>query len=263
VRPFAFPPIRTLKVGGLIWRVTADAVDAVLLDTLRDPDRHFSSPDETWTHVGGVFVRRARVRRPWKLLKSAFRRSPAELAFRAGFRLLAAGIATPRPFAVTTVRIARLALRSILVTEWANHAASLDDWKGARLGVARATAVTIANLHELGFVHRDLSLRNLMIDAAGAVIVVDLDTLRGPVRLTDDDVLRDLSRFSRLARSGTRDSRGTRAAFLIEYCRRRRIADWRSWWKRTEELEAAETARLTRHAMREAPLSGVHMAVQG
>ena len=106
-------------------------------------------------------------------------------------------------------------------------------------------------LHDAGFDHPDLHLRNLLLDDAGALRVLDLDRVRRRVSLSRERRIAGLFRFDRYAAkhaaAGARISRTDRLRVLTAYAG----ADWPA---RVERRVLA--ARLRREIARHAALRG-------
>lgn len=98
------------------------------------------------------------------------------------------GFAAPRPLAAGVHRTGGLPRYQFLVTEFLAGHPTLQEWlcserSGRRLALLDALAVDLARLHALGFVHRDLFLRNLLVAPdAQAPRPIFLDAWRGGPR---------------------------------------------------------------------------------
>jgi tRNA A-37 threonylcarbamoyl transferase component Bud32 len=243
------------KTGGFCWLVRRAWLDDNLRELLGNPDRYLENltglppgdwPSTSVARVSTFFLKRYNRASPAKMFKSIFRIAPAHRAFCLAHHLEQVGIPTPRVLAVANKRIARVLLRSYLVTENIQYARTLEQCEGVRIRAALAAASLLARLHDEGFIHRDLNPRNLLFDQNRRLLFVDLDTMRYVHRVTEDRALHDLARFSRQALLCAKVSRTDRARFLKEYCRLRRTTNWRSCWNRIAELDRAEFARLAR-----------------
>ena len=146
-------------------------------------------------------------------------------------RLAAGGVRTPALLAGVRYR-AGPAHRADVATEQVAGSDLVEVFYGDRppAGAARAAALEalgrlIRRLHDLGWVHPDLQLRNLLVTAAGAKPVawlLDVDTCR-PMRGDQDaERARNLARFYRswAKWNGLRGARLTdadRASFSVAY----------------------------------------------
>jgi tRNA A-37 threonylcarbamoyl transferase component Bud32 len=247
--------LETLRLGSLIWRVRADALEPALRDLLADPDRHLPDPNgspagaRSTTEValvGGFFLKRFNAARPGKLLKELFRGTPAQRAFDLALEMERAGIATPRALAVAHRRWGRIPWPRYLLTERIAQPTPLDRWDRDSVRASRSVAQFVARLHDHGFFHGDLNLENLVVTPDAELSRVDLDTMRRVRRLTGAQAAWELARFWRRALAWPGASRSARAHLLKEYCARRGLPDWRAWWKRIEEINRARDARLAR-----------------
>jgi len=248
-----------LKAGRFRWLVHRSELDDTLRKLLENPDRHLPDlwnvplgerPSTSIAHVSGFFLKRFNRASPTKMLKSVFRIAPSLRAFRMAWHLEGLGIPTARALAVTNKRFARVLLRGYLVTEVLHEAKTLEQWGGNRIQAARSVSALVARLHGAGFVHRDLNSTNVLFNQFHEPCVVDLDTMRYIRQVPAHLALDDLARFSRKALLCPKISRADRARFLKEYCRLRRMPDWRSAWNRIEQLNRVEYARLARKSDR-------------
>lgn len=102
--------------------------------------------------------------------------------------LRANGFAAPRPLAAGVRRVGGLPRYQFLVTEHLADHPTLQEWLHVARGLPRielldALATDLARLHALGFVHRDLFLRNLLVDPGAAhPRPIFLDAWRGGPR---------------------------------------------------------------------------------
>lgn len=96
----------------------------------------------------------------------------------------------------------------------------------ARAAALEAVGGLIRRLHDLGYVHPDLQLRNLLVAGAGAPApaawLLDVDTCRPMRRDADTERARNLARFERSwakwnARRGTRLTAADRALLSAAY----------------------------------------------
>jgi len=248
-----------LKVGQFVWRIRSGSLDANLQELLDNPDIHLPNvtnllrvdrPSTSVARVSNFFLKRYNRTRPFKTLKSTIRIAPADRAFSMAGDLERAGILTPRALAVANKRLARVLLRSYLVTEDIGEARTLDQWQGHRRQAARQVAALVARLHDAGFIHRDLNPTNLLFNRRNQLLVVDLDTMRRLRLVPEHLAIRDVARFSRQSMLSQKISVSDRVCFLKEYCRVRGIAGWRPWWKQIGLLNRVEDERLARKSER-------------
>jgi len=121
---------------------------------------------------------RCRVFREWRLLAALRQR----------------GLPVPAPVAARVVRTG-LIYRGDLITVCVPAARPLADWLAAqRLAAAtwQAIGAIIARFHHAGVYHHDLNARNILLDAAGAITLIDFDKsrLRRPGRWCEHNVAR-------------------------------------------------------------------------
>jgi tRNA A-37 threonylcarbamoyl transferase component Bud32 len=130
----------------------------------------------------------------------------------------------------------------LLVAEVAD-AAKLARFVGAASGVPRSCVVDVANaiiaLHERGFLHGDLTINNVLLDAAGKPWFSDLERARqtgGPLswRRAVDDFHRFARHFVKFSPAGRRSA----LRLLKAYCA------GRGWSGREREFIAAMAKRL-------------------
>jgi len=111
-----------------------------------------------------------------------------------------------------------------------------------RRRVLKAAGRAVRTLHDAGFEHPDLHLKNLLLLADGSVLVLDLDRSRRVPSLTNEERLTGLFRFDRYAAKqaarGAPVSRVDRLRFLRAYA-----GD--DWPERAEVRALA--GRLARH----------------
>ena len=188
------------------------------------------------------FVKRYVYRGATTLLKTSIRRAPAQNAFERGLQLEAAKLPTPTPVAIGHRRTAGILFESVLVAQRISDVTELRAWRRNSLSMARSAAELVARLQSHGFLHRDLSLTNLVADAAGQIQIVDLDTMR-QAELTEQHRMKELERFLRTSLLQRPVSRAHRLQFLIHYCRLQDEQDWKRWWRSVDVLYSAESAR--------------------
>jgi hypothetical protein len=117
----------------------------------------------------------------------------------------------------------------------------------ARRGVLASAGRAMRRLHDAGFEHPDLHLKNLLVTASGEVLVLDLDAARRRDALTREQRLAGLFRFDRYAAkqaaAGKPVSRADRLRVLRAYA-----GD--EWPRRDEVRDLAR--RLASHIRRHA-----------
>ena len=223
-----------VKAGGYVWCVRRSALDDNFQKLLENPESHLLNagklpPGSRFsTNVASVsnfFLKRYSRARPSKLFKGIFRIAPAQRAFELACDLERVGILTPRVLAVAHKRVARVPLKSYLVTENLDGAMTLEQLEGDRMQAACDVALLVAQLHGEGFVHRDLNPTNIMFNRERRFLFVDLDTMRYIRAVPEHQALDDLARFSRKALLSAKISRSDRARFLKEYCHLRGFVD--------------------------------------
>lgn len=106
------------------------------------------------------------------------------------------GFLAPRPLLAGVFTRQGLPHFQFLVTEWLAEAPTLGEFLGSagasdRTTVLRALATDLARLHALGFVHRDLFARNLLVVESARIAFVD--AWRGGPRRGGRGPLHDLS----------------------------------------------------------------------
>jgi tRNA A-37 threonylcarbamoyl transferase component Bud32 len=151
-----------------------------------------------------VAFKRVRRKTLLKRLTQALGPNRTLRTFRAGHRLLAAGVATARPLAVIVPSRWDLAAPSWIVTEWLDGARDLAQFSPRTSGEASAAAAAVGKLlgrmHAAGWAHRDLKPQNLLVrfttgnDEAQA-FVIDLDGARFVRRVPERIRWKNLARM--------------------------------------------------------------------
>ena len=174
---------------------------------------------------GGVLLKRFRVRgrEPWLFL---FRRSRGAAEYLEAVELRRMGVETPEPLGFGERRergllreawsLTRLVPGAPTVGEALHQAAeSGDEATITRLaGLALRAA---AALHRLPILHRDLHANNLLLDARGQALVIDLHSVRRVGRLTRRMRVGNLARLVFSMRAAVDLRRA--GSLLAEYCR--------------------------------------------
>lgn len=134
----------------------------------------------------------------WKALAYRFRPGKARRSFEHARRLLALGLATPRPLLLVEVRRAGFLVDSCYACE---HLAGARQIREAVLDPAspgaaerlRACGAAVARMHAAGVLHRDLSAGNVLVGDDLACHLVDLNRMRFTTRpIPPGTGLRDL-----------------------------------------------------------------------
>lgn len=234
-----FRLFKTRTAGGMTWRVRPSLLTPGAETILQKPDEFLAtarvlkpSRSSAVSAGSGLVLKRDNYRKWSSRIGDAFRRSRAWRSFHKGCLLEVAGVATARPIAAAEVRAWGLVRRSYLLMEEISAASSLEVWQGDwALGIGRVARL-LARLHESGFSHRDLKGGNVIFDAHDQPHLIDLDGLRIHHRTADRTAAADLARLERSSGRWSRPlSRTARLRFLIAYCRCRKRADWRWWWR--------------------------------
>ena len=166
-------------------------------------------------------------------------------------RLLRAGIPTLRVVATRTQRAPGFGFHLELVTRRLEGVHDLAEWleslRAGEVGVAERRRVfeacgeLVGRLHAQGFLHADLHPRNVLMDAQGELLVIDLDRSRFTERLDDGERRDNLRRLLRAVLR--REERGRRflsradlRRFLRGYARGlgQAASDWRTDWRAIE-----------------------------
>ena len=233
-----------VRAGGTRWQVNRAFAEPAFLRRLAAPDLLLAPPAEPVradtrphaTHLvraafpefpsTPVIIKHFRYRNPWQSLKEAFRRSRAHRAFERALFLQQHSIPTATPIAAGRVGHA-LRCESFLLTEEVAGARRLrelrtspgNNLQGRRL--MRALARTMAMLHEAGLSHSDPSLSNFLVrnetSVSPELVVIDLDGLRAPRRLSARRVEKDLRLVFYRIQMTSRE----RLWFLAQYSRSR------------------------------------------
>ena len=144
--------------------------------------------------------------------------SKAGRAFRKGRELKLRGVNCPAMIGYAVDRRSGLA---VLITEWAETAQRVDYWiekYGADAGTARALGRFIGWMHDAGVTHKDLSLRNLLIQPVPGgygFLLLDYEDARFSVAVTRQKRLRNLHHLNERSVSAVPEN--IRREFLAAY----------------------------------------------
>ncbi|MFP4053414.1 MAG: lipopolysaccharide kinase InaA family protein [Phycisphaerae bacterium] len=223
----------------------------------------------------GVYIKRPRRKRAWKILPDCLRPARAIRAFRQGHQLLTRRIPTALPLAAIERRVGPLLLDNILITEEV-EGRSLHEFLSTHLSnrpgrpvqldshqkriLARDTlwqlGRLVQKLHDSNFAHRDLKATNILVHwrkgSVPELVLIDLDGLRSwrhvPIRRRWQGIMRlNVS----LLNCPTVNHAG-RLRMLLGYLRRPgsgRI-NFKPWWRMLEDWSAQKLRRQIRSRRR-------------
>jgi tRNA A-37 threonylcarbamoyl transferase component Bud32 len=103
------------------------------------------------------------------------------------------------------------------------HAVDARQWNGDERRAARVLGDLLGRLHDEGFTHRDLKETNILFDAAGTPHLIDLDGLKFPLYFDAEEVGANLRRLAEGLSAAGKLTRPNALAFLLVYCRKRRL----------------------------------------
>jgi tRNA A-37 threonylcarbamoyl transferase component Bud32 len=171
--------------------------------------------------------------------------------FRLGHKLLALGIATPRPVLAISPRWHNLLSPSFLATEWIEGGLPLDAFVRASMAgphahrraqlcdAARRLGQLIGTLHRNGFSHRDLKSANLLVRENGRQVEVFLIDLDGA---TVSHVRIETTRLKNLLRlhAATCRMSGVTATLRYQFLRSYlatlgNSANWKTVWRQLQK----------------------------
>jgi tRNA A-37 threonylcarbamoyl transferase component Bud32 len=247
-----------VKAGGVHWRVRSTAVAEALTALLQDPESVFARKEtlihDTWlvtvarvnmpaTLGGQALMRRSNYAKRHARWRDFFRTAGPLRAFDYALALERAGLPTPRVLAAGTVRRLNIPQRGYLLVEEIASAVTLaklaQQATAIPPGTARRVATVIAHLHEQGFMHGDLTINNVLLDAQGKPWFIDLERGRRVNRaLNWRQTIEDFHRFARHVGKFTRAGRRQAFRLLVEYCTAR------GWPGREREFAEALKRRL-------------------
>jgi tRNA A-37 threonylcarbamoyl transferase component Bud32 len=175
----------------------------------------------------GFVLKRFNLRRPGRLIKDLFRRSPAMAAFRKAYHLELLGIPTARPVAAAEHRVFRFLVRSYFLMEEIPGAVSLAErlksGSGADRRMIERLGELIGRLHREGLSHRDLKTNNILFDAQGEPYLIDLDGLAYFQSIPESRAAADLNRLARGVQQFGPLTHRQWFIFLRVYCRTRQL----------------------------------------
>lgn len=245
----------TAKLGGIRWEVRSAALREMIGDLLAQPEVTSTSDvvHQSWLvtltrvvageGVKSWLMRRSNYAKTVARQRDLFRAAASVRAFRNALALEAAGIPTPRVLAAGVRRELLVPQAGYLLAEEIPAAVSLAQLttQSAPIdrGVVKAVAAAIANLHQRGFIHGDLTINNVLLDGAAKPWFIDLERMRkvrGEVSWAQ--AVEDFHRFAR--HFGKFSPAGKRGALrlLQSYCRAR------GWAGREREFAEALGKRL-------------------
>ncbi|HEV7999932.1 MAG TPA: lipopolysaccharide kinase InaA family protein [Planctomycetaceae bacterium] len=179
------------------------------------------------------------------------RTSAALRNFRLGHKLLALGVATPRPVLAVSPRWHNLLSPSFLATEWIEGGLPLDafvrasmaetpDHRRAQLcDAARRLGQLIGTLHRHGFSHRDLKSANLLVRENGRqveVFLIDLDGATVSRLRIETTRLKNLSRLHAATCRMSGVTATLRCQFLRSYLATLgNSANWKTVWRELQK----------------------------
>jgi tRNA A-37 threonylcarbamoyl transferase component Bud32 len=182
--------------------------------------------------ANNLVLKRDNYRKPLSRIKDAFRGSRAWRSFQKACLLELAGVPTARAVAAAELRRWGLIRCSYLLMEEIAGAVPLDQYSGSRREALVRVADLLAKLHQTGFSHRDLKAGNIIFDHHHRPHLIDLDGLSFHGDTPDGVAAADLARLLGHCAGWPKPLSGTDCLrFLRRYCRRRKRADWRWWWR--------------------------------
>lgn len=229
-----------VRAGAVHWEVRSAEVEKAIAGMLIDPEQAVRDKQsvihESWlvtvarttlpTLDGSWLLRRSNYAKPSARRRDFFRPASAVRAFRNGLILEQLGVRTPRVLAGGVLREWRVPKVGYLLTQEVPNAVSLAQLaqrpEGASVSAVKAAAKAIARLHQLGFVHGDLTINNVLLDGSGRAWFIDLERMRR-VRgeLNWNQVTEDFHRFARHYGKFTRAGKLGALRLLRIYCRER------------------------------------------
>lgn len=230
---------------------------------------------------GSIYIKRYHYPR-WRqrlrgMLRGTFlRASRARSEFRALTAMRRLGIQAVRPIAFGERRILHFVRSCFLITEAVPDAMSLGTFiktfaehgitvqaRRAKLEILTSLARQIRHMHEMGFVHRDLFWRNVLIrplpDDRFEFYFLDASVGRR-IRIAQrrqDSIVHDIAAMGVLAPEFC--SKSDQLRFLLEYLATERLsAEDRAWLRRVQHRQdgfrVAELQRLERGAVFDPPI---------
>jgi len=181
----------------------------------------------TATAQDALLLRRNNYGRLATRLRDCLRTSAAERAYRASLLLEKAGIPAARVIAAGTRRVLRVPIAAYALMEPIAPSHTLREyWEKHRhlpLPVVRRLAELIADLHQRGFTHGDLTINNVLLDNSLKPWLIDLDRVKAGRRpVTQRETVEDLHRLARHLHTLGKRAEFTALRLLKLYCARRR-----------------------------------------
>lgn len=202
-----------------------------------------------------VICKRALARNLVRRLQSLIRPSRPMLTWCRAHALLHRQIPTATPLAVLERRRFGLLLDSVILTEYVENAHDLDTLltiqlrdlpprvqRRLKLRLINALVRVIHQLHEAGYVHRDMKAPNILVQwqpetaEEARVLLVDLDGIHHRPRSVASGAVREITRLNVSLDHCHRLSRADRLRFLLRFLNHPDFADWqwKDLWRKIE-----------------------------
>lgn len=225
-------------------------------------------------HCVEVFIKRARRKKPIRLVQDLFRRSRPVRAFRLGHLLLGRQINTALPLAAMERRRGRILTDSVLITEAVEGALELNRFLNRHLdgeqpqGPAHRGSLArkvlwrlgrlVRQLHQEGFYHRDLKATNLLVRWDGEathwpeIVLIDLDGLYAVRRVSSRQQLQGLMRLNVSLLECPKVNHAGRLRMLLGYLRAAKpeLTNFKPYWRMLQEWSARKIRRQIRSRQR-------------
>jgi tRNA A-37 threonylcarbamoyl transferase component Bud32 len=225
-------------------------------------------------HALEVFIKRARRKKPIRLVWDLFRHSRPVRAFRLGHLLLSRQINTALPLAAMERRRGRFLIDSLLITEAVDEALELNRFLNRHLGGEEAQGPAhqgslarkvlwrlgrlVRQLHQEGFYHRDLKATNLLVRWNGQpthwpeIVLIDLDGLHTARRVSRRQQLQGIMRLNVSLLECPIVNHAGRLRLLLGYLRAARPAlkNFKPYWRMLQEWSAKKIRRQIRSRQR-------------
>ncbi len=154
------------------------------------------------SETGPLIIKLFGWRNPLHFLLSPTMPSRAEISWRIANCLIDAGVRTPEPLFVYTLRKYGFTYDNFYISRSVEQHQSLRQYLKSEPDLTHAETVVIdlannlSNLHEAGILHRDLTPGNVLIDNQDKTYLVDLNRTKVCSRLTYSQRLRDLAKLN-------------------------------------------------------------------